>query len=135
MLLVTWNEDLANDVRILDRQHKLLTDLLNELHEARAAGHDSHDLDRILAKLIHGNSLHFATEERLMTAIAYPDYAHHKAEHDRLLQEVRAIQADLNAGKAPITAEQVLYLRRWLTEHIQEADKRLGFFMRRKGVK
>ena len=37
-----------------------------------------------------------------MKRYAYPDYARHKAEHDKLVDRVKQLQQDLRTGKATL---------------------------------
>jgi hemerythrin len=135
MPFVTWDDALASDVRIMDSQHRLLAGLLNELHAIQAGSGGQEAMGKVFASLVDGAGKHFSTEERLMLALEYPGYARHKAEHDALMGRILALQRELSAETASITPEIVLFLRDWLTQHIQEADKRLGFFLRKRGIK
>jgi len=132
--IVEWGEDLVNGVRMLDGQHRLLVELLNTLGQAIDQRQSAENATNLLTKLIDGARLHFATEERLMQAVAYPAYRRHKSEHDALLERVLAAQRQLAAGQGIVNSAFVAFLREWLTQHIQEADARLGSYLRGKGL-
>lgn len=129
-----WNDDLTNDVRILDGQHKLLTGLLGKLRNALRDSEPPGPLLTLLSAFVDGSTCHFATEERLMAAVRYPGFARHKAEHDGLLQRVTEVQRRCAAGQIKVDEALVTFLRSWLSQHIKEADVRLGSFLRSKGV-
>ena len=42
---------------------------------------------------------HFANEESLMKRYAYPDYARHKAEHDKLVDRVEQLRQDFRTAR------------------------------------
>ena len=135
MVLVEWSDDLASGVRILDGQHKLLTDLLNTLSSAVIENRSSATLATALEDLIDGTKKHFALEERLMVAVSYTGYVRHKAEHDALIERVLSARRQVTDGLATINTALVAFFREWLTQHIREADARLGSFLRRKGLR
>jgi len=135
MVLVEWSDDLASGVRILDGQHKLLADLLNTLSSAVIENGSSAALATALEDLIDGTKKHFALEERLMVAVSYTGYVRHKAEHDALIERILNVQLQIVEGRATINTALVAFFREWLTQHIREADARLGSFLRRKGLR
>ena len=135
MVLVEWSDDLASGVRILDGQHKLLTDLLNKLNSAVIENRSSATLATALEDLIDGTKKHFALEERLMVAVSYTGKVRHKEEHDALIERVVNVQLQIVEGRATINTALVAFFREWLTQHIREADARLGSYLRRKGLK
>ena len=135
MVLVEWSEDLVSGVRILDGQHKLLTDLLSKLSCAVMENRSSAMLDTALEDLIDGTKKHFALEERLMVAVSYTGYVRHKEEHDALIERVVNVQLQIVEGRATVNTALVTFFREWLTQHIREADARLGSYLRRKGLK
>jgi hemerythrin len=134
MSLVEWSEDLVSGVRILDGQHKLLTDLLSKLNSAVVENRDRAVLETSLADLIDGTTKHFTLEERLMVAVSYSGYVRHKQEHDALLVRVLGVQRQVTDGQATLNIALVAFFREWLTQHIREADARLGSYLRRKGL-
>jgi hemerythrin len=135
MVLVEWSDDLVSGVRILDGQHKLLTDLLSLLSSAVMANRSSAILATALEDLIDGTKKHFALEERLMVAVSYTGYVRHKEEHDALVERILNVQLQIVEGRATINTALVAFFREWLAQHIREADARLGSYLRRKGLR
>jgi len=79
-------------------------------------------LDDIYAKI----SDHFALEEKIMREHAYDQYDDHKADHEFLLDEIRAIMKSV--GEGPDFVQGDLLARRvsrWFTEHFKTRDARL----------
>ena len=70
------------------------------------------------------NRAHFAREEAIMQEYAFPPYAIHKAEHDRILIRLAEIASLADAGgsveelKAAINFE----VPNWLVQHVQSMD-------------
>jgi hemerythrin len=135
MPLITWNNTLSVNVQEIDSQHKRLVELVNQLHDAMSQGKGREVMGATLAGLIDYTRTHFAAEERLMTAHAYPGYGRHKAEHDALTKQVVDLQGQYQAGQPVLTIEVMNFLKDWLSKHILEVDKQLGAYLNSKGVK
>ncbi|MGA2435861.1 MAG: bacteriohemerythrin [Bryobacteraceae bacterium] len=129
-----WKEAYSVGCAEIDAQHKALFQIVGELHAAMLGGNAKQMLGDILARLIAYTTRHFATEERLMQASGYPDYAAHKALHDKLKQQVLNFQKEFTAGRAAITVQILQFLMDWLQHHIVGTDKKLGIYLRAKAA-
>ncbi|MCX7289508.1 bacteriohemerythrin [Janthinobacterium sp.] len=118
-----WTDELSVGIQEIDEQHKVLIDLLNELHEAIRQHHGSEASVTILGRLADYTRTHFTVEESLMRILGYPEYDAHKLHHEDLIKQMNDLQARLAGGEA-ITFELMHFLRNWLTHHIMEGDKR-----------
>ncbi len=132
--LVEWSKELSVGIEEIDSQHKVLVDLLNELHRAIIERHGSETAHRILLQLLEYTRIHFAVEESLMRILGYPEYEEHKHHHELLLDEVRMLSEKLHDGKKSISFELLHFLKMWLTKHIMEEDKLYAPFLLSKGV-
>lgn len=132
--LVQWSDELSVGIEEIDNQHKILVDLLNDLHRAIVEHHGSEAAHRILAELLEYTRIHFAVEESLMRIMGYPDYEEHKHHHELLLNEVRLLGRKLAEGKKSVNFELLHFLKMWLTKHIMEEDMQYTPFFLSKGV-
>lgn len=130
MELFAWSEEYSVGVVELDAQHKKLFSLVNELHEAMAAGQGKEALERTLASLINYTRSHFAAEERFMKASGYPKFLQHKAEHEALTKKVLDYQKSYRTGKIALSIEVMDFLKGWLRQHVMASDKRYSPFPR-----
>ena len=135
MALFEWKEEYAVGVAEIDRQHKELVRLVNEMHEAMAQGQGKVVLGDVLGKLIDYTRKHFAMEEGLMQKHGYPDFPDHKDKHDKMTAKVLALQSDFKAGKFQLTFEVSQFLKDWLNKHILGTDKKYSPFFLEKGVR
>ncbi|QID18392.1 hemerythrin family protein [Nitrogeniibacter mangrovi] len=126
--LFQWSDGFSVGVQEIDEQHKELVDLLNQLHTAIIEHHGSATSRRILDELADYTKTHFSVEESLMRVSNYPDFDIHKQNHEDLIGQVVALQEKLDTGEAKITFELLHFLKKWLTNHINEADKRFGAY-------
>ncbi len=133
-LLFPWNDTYSVKIGIIDMQNKKLVSILNELHQAMVAGLGKQQLGKILSELIkytHGN---FKAEEDFMASQRYPEYAHHKSEHDHLTKTVLEFQGKFQSNEIGLTVEVMGFLKDWLGNHILRSDKSYGPFLNAHGV-
>ena len=79
---VEWSDVLSVGIEEIDAQHKVLVDLVNEMHQAIHQRRGSDAVREILAQLADYTRIHFAVEESLMRILGYPGYDDHKAEQE-----------------------------------------------------
>jgi hemerythrin len=134
MALITWTKDaFGTNVGVADDQHQVLFSMLNGLHDAVAGGNRS-TVGVKLDELIDYVVMHFKTEEDLMRKHGYPDFAAHKAEHDKLVATCADVRTKFHAGELDITADTTAFVKDWLVSHIPKVDKHYGPFLGSKGV-
>ncbi len=126
MALYQWDDALSVGNQHIDDDHKQLIDLVSRLNEAMRTGQPKDVVGNILDDLVISTEGHFEREEGFMRKINYVDYQSHKAEHERLVKEVKDLQARFNAGSITITVSVSNFLADWLRNHIQGLDKKLA---------
>lgn len=133
--LIRWTPELSVGIEEIDGQHKELVSLLNQLHVAIVERHAARDAAEILDRLVDYTRIHFAVEEALMRLLEYPDYEAHKAQHEELVEQVHQLRHKVIVEGKPITGELLLFLKRWLTEHILASDQRYAPHLLSRGVR
>jgi len=134
MALFQWKDAYSVHIAEIDKQHKQLIEMVNELHEAMAKGKGKEALGQVLARLIDYTKVHFAFEEDLMRKNGYPEYDAHKAKHDKMAAKVLNLQSQYRQGKAQLTFEVTKFLQDWLNKHILGTDKQYAPFLNGKGI-
>lgn len=124
MAAVTWSEDLSVGVHVIDADHKMLIDLINQFTEAVDNGESHEMVGGVLNALYDYTDFHFTREEALMDACGYADLAAHREVHDQLRGRVKEIR-DLHASKPDMVFDDDLkaFMTEWLTKHIMGKDK------------
>lgn len=120
---VQWNDTLSVGIEEIDEQHRVLVNLLNEMHEAISQQKGSSVVEEILGKLSDYARIHFAVEESLMRILNYPNYSEHKEHHDELVRQVVELQEQVRLGKTAISFQLMHFLKVWLTKHIMVEDQ------------
>ncbi len=126
---LTWGQVLSVDVDEIDEDHKKLILLFNSLIHALRDSEPQAYVVAVLEELINCTVWHFSHEERLMLKYHYADYELHKNEHTELIVSAREMQNKTVQSEQFLTENQVIFLERWLTEHMLTLDKKLGEFL------
>ena len=124
-----WSELLSVDIDEIDEDHRKLLEIFNLLNHALAERESPDYQAAVLEELISFTSWHFSHEERLMVKHGYRDIDEHKAAHRELIKSAREFQQRTLQPDYSISDDDVVFLERWLTEHILTDDKRLGAYL------
>lgn len=129
MSTLDWNESMSVGFEPIDSQHRELVQILNDLFDADAQGHDKEILSDILTRLINYTREHFSAEERYFDKFGYPWSDAHKDEHRKLLQQVNTFKESFDAGETVLTDEIRSFLTEWVVHHIMGSDKKFGRYL------
>jgi hemerythrin len=135
MSLFVWDAKYSVDIHEIDRQHKRLFALFNELYEAMQEGHADDVIDKILTRVVDYTAYHFETEEKLFDQYGYHDQAAHRAEHAKLVEQVKTLVGKLKAGDAHVSLATLKLLSDWLNQHILGSDQKYAPFLLANGVR
>jgi hemerythrin len=133
--VIKWTPALAVGHAVIDGQHQELFRRLEALLNAMMKG-DKAEVGRLFDFLGAYVVEHFGAEERLMQQHAYPDYATHKAAHERFVADYLALKKSLDAaggGGAALTIKVQNWCGDWLKAHIAGTDPLLATFLGQKG--
>ncbi len=127
---IVWSDELSVGIEEIDGQHKVLIQLINQMHNAIHEQHGSDVVLKILSDLADYTKIHFAVEESLMRILGFPGYEEHKEIHEELFQHVVELQEKVTSGKTAISFELLHFLKAWLSQHIMNEDMQYsGFFL------
>ena len=131
---ITWRPDFATGVAIIDDQHRVLINMLNEANTKLTDRSPIADFSKIVQGLLSYAGYHFQTEDGLMNQHGYDaacaeDAAQHHAQHKAFAEKVLAVQTSLTAGQRIPKADLVEFLTQWLADHILNTDRKLGKFI------
>jgi hemerythrin len=134
MSMFLWKQEYSVGYPEIDKQHKKLFELADELHSAMTSGKGKDVLGRTLSNLIAYTKGHFAAEERLMQTHNYPDYPKHKADHDALTARVVGFQKEFEENRAAMSVGLLQFLKDWLAHHIGETDRKIASYLKSKAA-
>jgi hemerythrin-like metal-binding protein len=126
MALIGWRKEFETGIPDVDHEHMELVQLINELHDRLGEKTDPETVEEFLGEVFAKISAHFALEETVMRKYNYDEYEAHKAEHEKLLDEIRDIMDDYAAGKFTDYEERLATrVRDWFVNHFKTKDARL----------
>jgi hemerythrin len=96
-----WNESLGFGLRVIDRDHRQLIDLLNRVHSVAVDGPGHEVIATAIDDLADHVAHHFRYEEMLMRLSGYPAYEAHRQLHQYLTDRVAKFQARFRADRGP----------------------------------
>jgi hemerythrin len=130
LTIAHWQDDyLTGDTRI-DQEHKILFDMVNDLHAAIQTSASATRLKAMMQTMADHTAEHFQHEEALMQAHAYPGYGRHKQVHDNLLEKVSRLLPQFDRP-APVLSDNLTeFLTEWLAHHIRGEDQNMIEFLR-----
>lgn len=130
-----WDPALETGHEDIDSQHRQLFALVNALQEALARDDADPDVvEDAVYSLTEYVVQHFADEEALMDACAYPHEDRHKTLHRDLTAETMRLTARF-MNREDVTSEELApFLVRWLRGHIREEDMRFVEYQRTRGA-
>ncbi len=135
MALMTWSDSLSTGVKAMDEQHKGLVNTLNELHAAMLAARTKPWPAPLLDRLVKYTHDHFAAEEALMTRARYPNFPAHVTKHRDLTGQVETFVGRYQSGELSLNVDLLMFLRDWLTTHIQKEDHEYGPWLNQNGIR
>lgn len=131
LMFVDWNRDWETGYGEIDEDHRGLFAALNSLHEAysRSLSHEE-TLSRLDA-LIEMGECHFKREEAHMKRHRFPGLSVHRREHRELLEQARFLEKSFREEDVELSAKLMDFLKQWVCEHQEGADREYYNFLRR----
>ena len=123
---LTWDVALSVGHPAIDAEHEHLFGIFNKLEAASARGEADQVINQIFVELAEYTMVHFQREEQVMIRDRVPEFAAHKADHDRLLQKLSGLIDLVAVHPETAIAETLTLLRYWVRHHVMTWDQRLA---------
>lgn len=130
--LMPWGRRLALGIPEVDKQHRELVSMVNELHRAMRMKMGTQEAGAILTRLADYTVYHFEYEEKLFDTHGYPETLNHKKIHKDLVAKVLAFTREFEQGRAALSMDLMKFLTDWLKNHIMKTDKAYAPFLKDK---
>lgn len=119
---ILFTDDLKLGVESIDNQHARMVDLINALIEMEAHPCNREAVGEALDELSDYIFEHFQTEEDLMRKVNYEFFAEHRAQHSTFVKKTMEFQKKYREKEINLGVEILVYLSKWLIEHIKGED-------------
>ncbi len=147
MASLEWRDEYRTGIAGVDHEHETLIAQINDLLRLIDDGAQRACVLDGLGDIYGAISAHFALEEQMMQRHGYTEYEEHKADHERLLDEIqeiadrwqRSVNLDVDAFKQTLadwfglhfrTHDARLHRLAWLREHEHASPSRLTKMIR-----
>ncbi len=119
---IVFGPELVLGIGVIDDQHKRIAQYYNNM--VNSFNNELTGMSQILDELINYTSFHFYNEEKFLETINYPEFAGHKKKHMSLLDELKALAAELRLNDSKEIKEKILSISRdWIVFHIMIEDR------------
>ena len=124
-MIIEWNEEITSGIEEIDRQHKEIINLLNQVVYNFESPDNSKELLSSLLELSKVIHEHFDYEEKLLAEYGYKSLKNHKAGHDEISDLLNSvIMPAMLDDEADIPAEPIINIVRWFENHLKTEDTR-----------
>ena len=125
MALIEWREEFCTGIKGVDYEHEALIRQINAVYELVEDRADKALVIDSLGEIYGSISAHFALEEQMMKRHGYDHYPQHKADHERLLDDIRDITDEFEKSIDLDDAKFKQKLTDWFQLHFKTHDSRL----------
>lgn len=129
---LSWSDDFAIGIDIIDEQHKRLFDYFDEIELCIKSGDDS-NINDICRGLIDYAVSHNTFEESLMKQAGYPMLDAHHQIHEAFKERAYGYLEKINAGadSMKIARDVRTDIGLWLINHIKREDKHYAPYVKK----
>lgn len=115
----------------MNEVHEEEVSIINKLFYSLDNEDDFNTISECLATLLMHVQEHFSSEEKLMKESRYPSFRMHKANHDKVLNELRYAQMQFRNKKDKDLLREYLEdnIVAWLDQHIKAMDVPMADFI------
>ncbi len=133
---IVWDDSLSVGVDLIDDQHKMLIERINNLSKAVAKYMGHTKIIETLLFMTEYTDFHFSTEERYMKKLDYPAKENHLKQHEEFKSMLKILEEDFKEdGATKVVSKSInTFLGNWLLNHIKVVDVNFGKFLKEKGV-
>lgn len=126
---LTWDERYRVGNEALDAEHEHFFELCNALADCLQGAVDEARFDRIYAELMAKAGKHFAAEEALLAACAYPGLDERRSEQEEFAYLAEEIATTENFDRNELQT----FLALWWAGHVREAARNYPAWLTSRG--
>lgn len=130
---IEWDEKYSVDVPEIDDYQKLLFEKFNSLIEMKNTKADAKTVTNMISEINDYSKLFFATEEKILRRLKYPDLETHSKAHRQFVKNAISLRREIAEDINNLTMEVIVELRDWLLDHIETSDSLYVPFIRING--
>jgi hemerythrin len=129
---IAWDDSYKIGINEIDRQHKMLFDLVNRLYDLEEGQNTKEKLRTILYEFSDYVKIHFQDEEAYLDSIGFPGIVEHKEVHQNLIDNLGKI-IQTPARLDIIKTKMRVIAKRALIDHIMQEDIKIKLYVVQSG--
>jgi hemerythrin-like metal-binding protein len=134
MTLLSWDEQYEIDVEQVDKEHRKLFEVINDLHEAMSEGKGREQVSQSLEDLEEYVDYHFSSEREFANDCGFATdctscHKAHQHAHDAFEQQVHDLRVRHDDGELTVPIDTMQFVKTWVTEHVGGMDQQLGDYV------
>lgn len=110
-----WTDEYSIGNAEIDKVHKILIDIYNDLIEYVESKRNRKEFAMILSKMTDYSLVHFKKEEEYMQKFSYPELIEHRRLHKDYIYKVAMYNADLLRINPPEIKEVINFIGNFVT--------------------
>jgi len=119
---IVWNDEFCTGLAEIDAQHKSIIDQINYLIDNLKSKDTTSLNHEIIKKLDKYASEHFATEEKYLRKVNYPNLENHLKAHENFKLRTIHTAVKVIKGHEDVPKETIQFLKDWWSNHILKMD-------------
>lgn len=136
MKKVTWDEKYNIGIDVIDQQHKMWIDKLNEMASAVEKNLGTQKVAQTLQFLIEYTQFHFDAEEKYMKETNFPGLQEQLEEHEKFKKTLADLELEFKEDGASYVLSDSIenLLAGWLVNHITSKDIKFAEYLQEKNL-
>ena len=126
MVYIRWDDRYRIGHEVVDRQHRRLFQLINDLEQKAASGGGREAAIEAINSLVDYAVVHFADEEELMEQIGFDRLIQHRWQHRSFVGKIADLALEWGQGRETSVDDLLLFLKDWLLNHVLAEDMPIG---------
>lgn len=128
----TWQDAYHIGNETIDTEHRHLLELASRVVRFRCRGERLERVREAIVALCDYIKIHFTHEETCMAEAGYPGLPAHRVLHAAIVHEMNAILRSSGSDLDQLVHKLKRLMQSWVLDHIQEADRQIGEFLRQR---
>lgn len=133
--IIKWGPKFELGIAMIDNQHKKWIQFINELYNGLHEKHNSENLSVVFKKLMDYTDYHFGFEEKYMSEFGFEHSQNHEISHEKFISGLNEMFLDYIEGRADTAYNLILFLKKWVTEHVTVTDRKYVDLFKRHGIR
>jgi len=130
-MLIKENEIPRVALNDMNEVHDVETEIVNKLYDAIVKNEDAAEILKYFDEFLNDVINHFTFEQGLMERYNFFAYPMHRAEHDRVLYELKSLEKMLKEKGDIKTVKDYLenVFKPWIINHVQTMDTVIAIYL------